>query len=172
MAKFVKTTATTASLDSSAKFVAFANTSGVYPDVTVWERLESNWTPVAGMSDCDFGREISSEDLELEVLTRDGGAVLFGADCTRQQFFEFVFGTDAFEGSAFAESDPEELGFESDVWFPANMLPPDYLVSNNGCLVEYHDGLDWDQAEAEVRKDLDALNEYTHREMYGHSYMA
>lgn len=171
MAKFVKTTTREVPVES-VKFVAFSNTSGVYPDVLVWERGDSGWTPVAWVSDSSFAREVSSEDLGLEVLTRNDGAVLLGSDCTRKQFFEYVFGTDAFADSAFADSDPEELGFESDVWFPANMLPPDYLVSDNGYLVEYHEGLDWEQAESEVRKDLESLNEHTHREMYGHSYMA
>ena len=167
--KFTKTTTREVSV-GSVKFVAFTNTSGVYPDVLVWERNESGWTPIAWRSDSDFAGEVSSEELELEVATRDGGAVLLGEDCTRQQFFSFVFGSDAFKDSAFDESEVE--GFESDVWFPANFETPDYLMSDNGYLVEYHDGLNWNEAEAEVRKDLERLNEHTHEEMYGHSYMA
>lgn len=104
--KFFKTTTREVPMDSSVKFVAFSNTSGVYPDVVVWERGDSGWTPVAWVSDSSFAREVSSEELEMELLTRDDGAVLLGSDCTRQQFFEYVFGTDAFSGSAFAESDP------------------------------------------------------------------
>lgn len=169
--KTVKTTEREVSVDG-VKFVAFSDVAGVYPDVLVWERGESGWTPVAWSSDSSFAGEISDSDLELEILTRGEGVVLLGSDCTRQQFYEFVFGTDAFKDSAFAESDPEELGFESSVWFPAQFEEPYALMSNSDYLVEYHESLDWEEAEAEIRKDLDALNEYTHEEMYGHSYVA
>lgn len=157
---------------SNATFVAFSNVSGVYPDVLVWERTDSGWTPIAWVDSPDSSDEVSSDDLELELATRDGGSVLLGSDCNRQEFYEYVFGTDAFADSAFAESDSEELGFESDAWFPAQFEAPDYLMSDDGYLVEYHEGLDWEQSEAEVRKDLDALNEHVRMEMYGHSYMA
>ena len=169
--KFVKTQARDVSVES-VKFVAFSNVSGLYPDVLVWERVESGWTPIAWSSSSSFAGEISSDDLELEVLTREDGAVLLGENCTRQQFYEFVFGTDAFKDSAFTESDPEELGFDSCAWFPAQFEEPDSLMSDNDYLVEYHEGLDWEHAEAEVRKDLDALAEHVHEEMYGHSYRA
>ena len=169
--KTVKTNAREVAINS-VKFVAFSNTSGLYPDVLVWERTDSGWTPIAWRSDSSWAGEISTNDLELEVLTRDGGAVLLGADCTRQQFYEFVFGTDSFADSAFADSDPEELGFDSDVWFEAQFEAPDYLMSDNNYLVEYHEGLNWEESEAEVRKDLDALAEHVHEEMYGHSYRA
>ena len=155
----------------STKFVAFTNASGVYPDVLVWERTDSGeFAPVAWRSSPDSDGCVSLDDLEMEIETRDGGAVLLGEDCTRQQFYEYVFGTDAFSESEFTES--EEEGFESDVWYPAQLEEPDYLMSDNDCLVEYHEGLDWEKAESEVRKDLDALNESTHVEMYGHSYRA
>lgn len=152
------------------KFVAFSNTSGVYPDVLVWERGESGWTPVAWRSSSSFAGEISSDDLELELLTREDGAVLLGENCTRQQFYEVAFGSDAFANSAFAGCDPEELGFDSDVWFPANFEAPDSLMSDNDYLVEYREGLNWTESENEIRKDLDKLDEYVHEEMYGHSY--
>ena len=168
--KTVKTNAREVSVDG-VKFVAFSNVSGVYPDVLVWEHGESGeWTPVAWRSSSSWAGEISTGDLELEILTRDDGAVLLGADCTRQQFYEYVFGTDAFADSAFTDSDPEELGFDSCVWFEAQFEAPDSLMSDNGYLVEYHEGLDWNESEEEVRKDLDNLNEYVHEEMYGHSY--
>ena len=169
--KTIKTCEREVSL-SGVQFVAFSDVAGVYPDVLVWEHTESGWTPVAWRSDSSFAGEISDSDLELELLTREDGAVLLGSDCTRQQFYEYVFGTDAFAESAFADSNPEELGFDSDIWFPAQFEAPDSLMSNNDYLVEYHEGLDWSDAEAEVRKDLDALNEYVHEEMYGHSYRA
>ena len=169
--RFTKTTTREVSLDG-VKFVAFTNTSGLYPEVLVWERTESGWTPVAWVDSPDSANEVSSEDLETEVATREGGAVMLGSDCTRQQFYEYVFGTDSFAESAFADSDSTELGFDSDVWFPANFEAPDYLMSNNNYLVEYHEDLDWEQAESEVRKDLDALNEHTHEELYGSSYRA
>lgn len=158
---------------SGVKFVAFSNTSGVYPDVLVWEHTDSGeWTPVAWRSDSAFAGEISSDDLELEILTRNDGAVLLGAGCTRQQFYEVAFGSDAFAESEFKETNPEELGFDSDVWFPAQFEAPESLMSNNDYLVEYHEGLNWEEAEGEIRKDLDALDEYVHEEMYGHSYIA
>ena len=170
--KTVKTNAREVSV-SNVKFVAFNNVSGVYPEVLVWEKTDSGeWTPVAWRSSSSWAGEISDSDLELEILTREDGAVLLGMGCTRQQFYEYVFGTDAFKDSAFADSDPEELGFESDVWFPAQFEAPDSLMSNNDYLVEYHEGLDWEQEETEIRKDLDNLNEYVHEEMYGHSYVA
>ena len=156
---------------SGVQFVAFSDVSGVYPDVLVWEHTESGeWTPVAWRSSSSFAGEISSDDLELEILTREDGAVLLGENCTRQQFYEVAFGSDAFKESAFTGSDPEELGFDSDVWFPANFEAPDSLMSNNGYLVEYREGLNWTESENEIRKDLDDLNEYVHDEMYGHSY--
>ena len=170
--KTVKTTEREVSV-SNVKFVAFSDVAGVYPDVLVWEKTDSGeWTPVAWRSSSSWAGEISDSDLELEILTREDGAVLLGMGCTRQQFYEYVFGTDAFKDSAFADSDPEELGFESDVWFPAQFEAPDSLMSNNDYLVEYHEGLDWEQEETEIRKDLDNLNEYVHEEMYGHSYVA
>lgn len=169
--KTVKTNAREVSV-SNVKFVAFSDVSGVYPDVLIWERGESGWTPVAWSSSSSFAGEVSDDELELEVLTREDGAVLLGSDCTRQQFYEYVFGTDAFKDSAFAESDPEALGFDSCVWFPAQFEEPAYLMSDNDYLVEYHESLDWSEAEAEIRKDLDDLNEYVHEEMYGHSYIA
>lgn len=155
---------------SNVKFIAFNNVSGVYPDVLVWERGESGWTPVAWRSSSSFGGEISDSDLELEILTREDGFVFLGTGCTRQQFYEYVFGTDAFAESAFKDSDPEELGFDSDVWFPAQLAEPDSLMSDHDYLVEYHEGLDWEHEESEIRKDLDDLNEYVHAEMYGSSY--
>lgn len=168
--KTIKTTTREVSLDE-AKFVAFSNASGVYPEVLVWERTESGeWTPIAWVDSPDSADEVSPEDLELEIETRDGRAVLLGEDCTRQQFFSFVFGSDAFSESEFKES--EELGFESDVWYPAQFETPDYLMSDNGVLVKYHEGLDWEKAEGEVRKDLDSLEEHTRVEMYGSSYKA
>ena len=170
--KTVKTTEREVSV-SNVKFVAFSDVAGVYPDVLVWEKTDSGeWTPVAWRSSSSFGGEISDSDLELEILTRGEGVVLLGEDCTRQQFYEYVFGSDAFAESAFADSDPEELGFDSCVWFPGEFEKPDSLMSDHDFLVEYHEGLDWEQEETEIRKDLDALNEYTHEEMYGHSYVA
>ena len=157
---------------SNTKFVAFSNVSGVYPDVLVWERTDSGeWAPVAWVDSPDSDGAVSGDDLEMEVATRDGGAVLLGADCTRQQFYEFVFGSDAFSDSEFTESE-EELGFESDVWYPEQLEAPGFLMSDNGVLVKYHERLDWEESEAEVRKDLDKQNEHTRVEMYGHSYRA
>ena len=168
--KTIKTQAREVSVSDSVKFVAFTNASGVYPDVLVWERTDSTeWTPIAWRSSSSWAGEVSSDDLELEIATRDSGVVMLGADCTRQQFYEYVFGTDAFSGSAF-ESNPEELGFESDVWYPAQFEAPDSLMSDHDYLVEYHEGLNWNESEAEIRKDLDALDEYVHEEMYGSSY--
>lgn len=170
--KTIKTNAREVSVDA-AKFVAFSDAAGVYPEVLVWERQESGeWTPIAWRSSSSFAGEISSEDLELEILTRNGGSVILGSDCTRQQFYEFVFGSDAFAESAFGGSDPEELGFDSDVWFPAQFEAPYSLMSDNDYLVEYHESLNWEHEESEIRKDLDALDEYVHEEMYGHSYRA
>lgn len=170
--KVVKTQAREVSV-GDARFVAFSNTSGVYPDVLIWERTDSGeWTPVAWRSSSSWAGEISSDDLELEILTREGGAVLLGTGCTRQQFYEFTFGSDAFAESEFKETNPEDLGFESGVWFEAQFEAPDALMSNNDYLVEYHEGLNWSEAESEIRKDLDRLNEYVHEEMYGHSYVA
>ena len=170
VANFTAVVSREVSVSDSVKFVAFTNVSGLYPDVLVWERTDSGWAPVAWRSSPDSADEVSSEDLALEVETRECSAVLLGSDCTRQQFFSFVFGTDAFSDSAFAESNPEELGFDSDVWYPAQMQEPGFLKSNSGYLVEYHEGLNWDEAENKVRKDLDKQNEHVHEEMYGSSY--
>ena len=148
---------------ANATFVAFRNPEGVYPDGVVWEKVDSQWTCVAwdgdsyGPSDCD--------DMELELLdaVADGvGEFYFGSDCSREEFFEYVFG-----------HEPESDGaFGPDYDYPPHMEAPASMFAKDG--YHYYDfTLDPEQVEAqehELREALDRLNETVHEEMYGSSY--
>ena len=150
---------------SKATFVAFRNPDGVYPDGVVWEKVDSHWECVAwdgdsyGPSDCD--------DMELELLTAvsDGvGEFFFGSNCSREEFFNYLFG-----------HEPESDGaFGSDYDYPPHMEAPASMFAKDGWHF-YEFTLDpekVEEQERELREALDRLDEHVHMEMYGHSYMA
>lgn len=150
---------------AGAKFVAFRNPEGVYPDGVVWEKVDSEWHCVAwdgesyGPSDCD--------DMELELVTAvaDGvGEFFFGSGCSREEFFEYLFG-----------HAPESDGaFGPDYDYPAHMAEPASMFAKDNW--HYYaftlDPEKVEEQERELREALDALNEHVHEEMYGHSYVA
>ena len=148
---------------SDATFVAFRNPDGVYPDGVVWERTESGWTCVAwdgdsyGPSDCD--------DMELELVTAvaDGvGEFYFGSNCSREEFFSYLFG-----------HEPESDGaFGSDYDYPPHMAEPVSMFARDGWHY-YNFTLDPEEVERqenELHDALDRLDDAVHMEMYGHSY--
>ena len=148
---------------SNATFVAFRDPDGVNPDGVVWERVDSHWECVAwdgdsyGPSDCD--------DMELELLTAVADGVVnffFGSDCSREEFFSYVFG-----------HEPESDGaFGPDYDYPPHMEAPASMFARDGWHF-YDFTLDPEKVEAqehELREALDRLNETVHEEMYGSSY--
>ena len=150
---------------ADATFVAFRNPEGVYPDGVAWERVGDHWSCVAwdgesyGPSDCD--------DMELELVTAVADGVTnfyFGSNCSREGFFEYVFG-----------HAPESDGaFGSDYDYPPHMEAPASMFARDGWHF-YDFTLDPEQVEAqeqELREALDDLDEAVHMEMYGHSYKA
>ncbi len=148
---------------SNATFVAFRNPEGVYPDGVVWERTDSGWRCVAwdgdsyGPSDCD--------DMELELLTAVADGVtnfFFGSDCSRGEFFEYVFG-----------HAPETDGaYGPDYDYPPHMAEPESMFARDNW--HYYsftlDPKKVEEQEHELREALDRLDESVHMEMYGHSY--
>ena len=148
---------------ADATFVAFRDPEGVNPDGVVWEKVDSHWECVAwdgesyGPSDCD--------DMELELVTAvaDGvGEFFFGSNCSREEFFSYVFGHEA-------ESDG---AFGSDYDYPPHMEAPASMFARDGWHF-YEFTLDPEQVEAqerELREALDSLDEHVHEEMYGSSY--
>ena len=148
---------------ASATFVAFRDPEGVNPDGVVWERVGDHWECVAwdgegyGPSDVD--------DMELELVTAVADGVVnffFGSNCSRDEFFNYVFG-----------HEPESDGaFGSDYDYPPHMEAPASMFAKDGWHF-YNFTLDPEQVEAqerELREALDHLDEAVHVEMYGHSY--
>lgn len=150
---------------ADATFVAFRNPDGVYPDGVVWERVDGHWKCVAWDGDGESYGPSDCDDMELELLTAvaDGvGEFFFGSDCSREEFFNYVFG-----------HEPESDGaFGPDYDYPAHMEAPASMFAKDG--YHYYDfTLDPEQVERqehELREALDHLNETVHMEMYGSSY--
>ena len=150
---------------SNATFVAFRDPEGVNPDGVVWEKVDSHWECVAwdgesyGPSDVD--------DMELEVMTAvaDGvGNFFFGSGCSREEFFNYLFGHEAETDGAFG----------SDYDYPPHMEEPASMFARDNWHY-YAFTLDPEQVEKqeqELREALDRLDEVVHEEMYGHSYRA
>ena len=148
---------------ANATFVAFRDPEGVNPDGVVWEREGDHWTCVAwdgdsyGPSDCD--------DMELELVTAvadGGGEFFFGSNCSRAEFFEYVFG-----------HAPESDGaFGDDYDYPAHMeAPASMFARDNWHFYDFTlDPEKVEEQERELRDELDKLNEHVHEEMYGSSY--
>ena len=148
---------------SNATFVAFRDPEGVNPDGVVWEREGDHWSCVAwdgesyGPSDVD--------DMELELMTAVADGVVnfyFGSNCSRDEFFSYVFGHEAETDGAFGD----------DYDYPPHMAAPASMFARDGWHF-YEFTLDpkrVEEQEKELREALDRLDESVHMEMYGHSY--
>ena len=150
---------------ANATFVAFRDPDGVNPDGVVWERVDSHWECVAWDGDSYGPSDV--DDMELELLTAVADGVVnfyFGSNCSREEFFEYVFGHEA-------ESDG---AFGSDYDYPPHMEAPASMFAKDGWHF-YEFTLDPEKVEEqehELREALDDLDEAVHMEMYGHSYRA
>ena len=86
---------------SSATFVAFRDPDGVNPDGVVWERVDSHWSCVAWDGE---DAPLDVDDMEMEVVDAvDNGVTnfYFGSNCSREEFFSYVFGHEAESDGAY-----------------------------------------------------------------------
>jgi len=150
---------------ATATFVAFRDPDGVSPDGVVWARTDSGWSCVAWDGDSYGPSDVDDMELELVDAVSDGVTnFFFGSDCSREEFFEYVFGHES-------ESDG---AFGSDYDYPAHMEAPDTMYAKDGWHY-YAFTLDpkmVEKQEHELREALERLDEDVHVEMYGHSYRA
>ena len=148
---------------ANATFVAFRDPEGVNPDGVVWERTESGWHCVAWDGDSYAPSDV--DDMELEVMTAAADGVtnfFFGSNCSREEFFSYVFGHEAETDGAFG----------SDYDYPPHMAAPASMFAKDNWHY-YGFTLDPEQVERqekELHEALDRLDEHVHEEMYGHSY--
>lgn len=149
---------------SAATFVAFRNPDGLSPEGVVWELLDGVWHCVAWDGD-SHPHDVDDMELELVDAVSDGvNEFYFGSNCSREEFFSYLFGHEA-------ESDG---AFGSDYDYPPHMEEPDSMFAEDGCHF-YSFTLDPEQVEAqerELHEALGDLDEAVHMEMYGHSYKA
>ena len=150
---------------ANATFVAFRNPDGVYPDGVAWERVGDHWECIAWDGDSYGPSDV--EDMELELLTAvaDGvGNFYFGSNCSREEFFEYVFG----------HGEETDGAFGPDYDYPPHMEAPASMFARDGWHF-YDFTLDpnrVEEQEKELHEALDRLDEAVHMEMYGHSYRA
>ena len=148
---------------ANATFVAFRNPDGVYPDGVVWERADGHWECIAWDGDSYGPSDVDDMELELLTAVADGvGEFYFGSDCSREEFFSYLF-----------SHEPESDGaFGSDYDYPPHMeAPASMFAKDNWHYYEFT--LDPEQVEKqehELRQALDRLDETVHMEMYGSSY--
>ena len=150
---------------SNATFVAFRNPDGVNPDGVVWERVDSHWRCVAWDGDDYAPSDVEDMELELVDAVSDGvTSFYFGSDCSREEFFNYVFGHGA-------ESDG---AYGTDYDYPSHMEAPESMYAKDNW--HYYaftlDPLKVEEQERELHGALERLDESVHVEMYGHSYMA
>ena len=148
---------------ANATFVAFRDPDGVNPSGVVWEKVDSKWTCVAWDGDSYGPSDVDDMELELVTAVADGvGEFFFGSNCSRAEFFEYVFGHEA-------ESDG---AFGSDYDYPAHMAEPASMFAKDNW--HYYaftlDPKKVEEQERELHDALDRLDEAVHVEMYGHSY--
>ena len=148
---------------SNATFVAFRDPEGVNPDGVVWEKVDSHWECVAWDGESYGPSDVDDMELELVTAVADGvGEFFFGSNCSREEFFEYLFGHEA-------ESDG---AFGSDYDYPPHMDAPASMFAKDGWHY-YEFTLDperVEEQERELREALDDLDEAVRMEMYGHSY--
>ena len=148
---------------ANATFVAFRDPDGVNPDGVVWEREGDHWTCVAWDGDSYGPSDVDDMELELLTAVADGvGNFYFGSNCSREEFFNYLFSHEA-------ESDG---AFGPDYDYPPHMEEPASMFARDGW--HYYDfTLDperVEEQERELREALDDLDEAVHMEMYGSSY--
>ena len=148
---------------ADATFVAFRDPEGVNPDGVVWERVDGVWHCVAWDGDSYGPSDVDDMELELLTAVADGvGNFYFGSNCSRDEFFNYLFGHEA-------ESDG---AFGSDYDYPPHMEAPASMFAKDGWHF-YDFTLDPEQVERQelaLREALDDLDEAVHVEMYGSSY--
>ena len=150
---------------ATATFVAFRDPEGVNPDGVAWEKVDGVWHCVAWDGDSYGPSDVDDMELELMTAVADGVTnFYFGSNCSREEFFSYVFGHEA-------ESDG---AFGSDYDYPPHMEAPASMFARDDW--HYYDfTLDpkrVEEQEKELREALDNLNEAVHMEMYGSSYRA
>ena len=148
---------------ADATFVAFRDPDGVNPDGVVWEHVDSHWECVAWDGDSYGPSDV--DDMELELLTAVADGVVnffFGSGCSREEFFEYVFGHEAETDGAFGP----DYDYPPHMEEPASMFAKDNWHYYNFTL----DPKKVEEQERELREALDRLDEAVHMEMYGHSY--
>ena len=148
---------------SNATFVAFRDPDGVNPDGVVWERVDSHWECVAWDGDSYGPSDVDDMELELLTAVADGvGEFYFGSDCSREEFFSYVFG----------HGEETDGAFGSDYDYPPHMEAPASMFAKDNW--HYYDfTLDPEKVEKqeqELREALDRLDEAVRMEMYGSSY--
>ena len=150
---------------SNATFVAFRDPDGMNPDGVVWERVDSHWHCVAWDGDDYAPSDVEDMELELVDAVSDGvTSFYFGSDCSREEFFNYVFGHGAESDGAYGT----DYDYSSHMEAPESMYALDGWHYYNFTL----DHLKVEEQEAELREALERLDESVHMEMYGHSYMA
>ena len=149
---------------ATATFVAFRNPDGMNPDGVVWERTGDAWKCVAWDGDDYAPSDV--EDMELELVDAVDNGVMnfyFGSDCSREEFFTYLFGHEPESDGAMGSDD-----YPPHMEAPVSMFAKDnwhsYAFTLNPKMVE--------KQEHELREALERLDEAVHVEMYGHSYMA
>lgn len=148
---------------ANATFVAFRDPDGVNPDGVVWEREGDHWTCVAWDGDSYGPSDVDDMELELMTAVADGvNEFFFGSNCSREEFFEYLFGHEAESDGAFGD----------DYDYPPHMEAPASMFAKDGWHF-YNFTLDpekVEEQERELHEALDRLDESVHVEMYGHSY--
>ena len=149
---------------ATATFVAFRNPDGMNPDGVVWERTGDAWKCVAWDGDDYAPSDVEDMEMELVDAVADGvGNFYFGSDCSREEFFTYLFGHEPESDGAMGSDD-----YPPHMEAPVSMFAKDnwhsYAFTLNPKMVE--------KQEHELREALERLDEAVHVEMYGHSYMA
>ena len=149
---------------ATATFVAFRNPDGVNPDGVVWERTDYGWRCVAWDGDDYAPSDVDDMEMELVDAAADGVTnFYFGSECSRKEFFEYVFGVAPESDGAYGPYD-----YPSHMEAPASMYALDgwhfYAFTLDPKMVE--------EQEKELHESLERLDESVHMEMYGSSYKA
>ena len=149
---------------ATATFVAFRNPEGMNPEGVVWERTDSGWHCVAWDGDDYAPSDVDDMEMELVDAVSDSVAEFyFGSDCSREEFFSYVFGHEEESDGAMGSDD-----------YPPHMEAPVSMYASDGWH-SYAFTLDpkrVEEQERELHDNLVRADEYVHEEMYGHSYRA
>ena len=148
---------------ATATFVAFRDPDGVSPDGVVWENVGGVWHCVAWDGEDYAPGDVDDMELEVVDAVSDGvTSFYYGSDCSREEFFEYVFGHEEESDGAYGAS----------YNYPPHMEAPASMFAKDGWHF-YDFTLDPEQVEKqehELREALERLDEDVHVEMYGHSY--